>query len=51
MAKIDRLTLTILAAALEAASWLRPDNRTGSADLSVGEAHVRVAIQAPALLM
>ena len=51
MAKIDPLTLTILAAALEAASWLRPDNLTGRADLEVGETRVRVAIQAPALLM
>jgi hypothetical protein len=51
MAKIDPLTLTILAAALEAASWLRPDKLTGSADLSVGETHVRLTIQAPALLM
>ena len=51
IAKIDPLTLTILAAALEAASWLRPDNLTGSADLDVGETHVRVTILAPALLM
>jgi hypothetical protein len=51
MAEIDRLTLTILSAALEAASWLRPDNLTGSADLSVGGTDVRVTIEAPALLM
>ena len=51
MAKIDPLTLTILAAALEAASWLRPDSLTGSADLSVRDTHVRVTIQAPALLV
>ena len=51
MAKIDPLTLTILAAALEAASWLRPDSLTGSADLDVREIHVRVTIQAPALLV
>ena len=42
MAKIDPLTLTILAAALEAASGLRPDSLKGSADLSVGEFHVRL---------
>jgi hypothetical protein len=48
MAKIDPVTLTILIAALEAASRLRPDNLTGSADVSVGETRIRLTIQAPA---
>ena len=38
-------------AELEAASWLRPDSLTGSADLDVRDIHVRVTIQAPALLV
>jgi hypothetical protein len=48
MGEIDPLSLTILCAALQAASRLRPDNLTGSADLSVGETRIRLTIQAPA---